>query len=124
MPRLRIAGWATLTQGLAQQRQGGVRRPRARSSRACRTSAPTRTRVRRHLDGVEAGDPVDVDEVRRGGQAHVEERDQALPAGEHLAVVADLGEDGDGLVDGARCVVHEGGGLHRTDPAFLIAGGD
>ena len=76
----------------------------------------------RHLDGVEAGDAVDVDEVRGGGQPHVEDRDEALASGEDLAVMADLAEDGDGLLEGAGCVVHEGGGLHRTDPAVSGVG--
>ena len=69
------------------------------------------------VDGIQPGDAVDVDEVAGVGQAHVEHRDQALPAGEHLAVVADLAEHGDGLVDGAGCVVHERSGLHLVDPA-------
>ena len=102
VPRLRIAGWATLRRAwrssgraayapvvpLEPRRAGPGRRPAPRPASTSTAS--------------EAGDPVDVDEVRRGGQAHVEQRDQALAAGEHLAVVADLGQDGDGLVDGAR----------------------
>ena len=60
------------------------------------------------LDRVQAADPVDVDEVGRRGQAHVEDRDEALSAGEDLAVMADLGEHGDGGVDAARRVVLEG----------------
>ena len=35
---------------------------------------------------------IDVYQDRRTGQAHVEERDEALPAGEHLCVVAVLGQ--------------------------------
>ena len=69
------------------------------------------------VDGIQPGDAVDVDEVAGAGQPHVEHGDQALPAGEHLAVVADLGQHGDGLVDGAGCVVHERCGLHLGDPA-------
>ena len=48
-------------------------------------------------DLVQLGQPVDVDQVGGGGQAHVEQRDQALAAGQDLAVVADLGQLGQGL---------------------------
>jgi hypothetical protein len=37
--------------------------------------------------------------VGGGGQAHVEQRDQALAAGQDLAVVAGLGQRGQGLGD-------------------------
>ena len=53
-------------------------------------------------DLVQLGQPVDVDQVRGGGQAHVEQRDQALAAGQDLAVVADLGQHGQGLGDRRR----------------------
>ena len=80
-----------VAQCLAQQRERGVRRRRRARAPACRTSAPTRTARVGDVDGIQPGDAVDVDEVRRGGEPHVEHRHQALPAGEHLAVVADLG---------------------------------
>ncbi len=67
---------------------------------------------------VEPGHAVDVDEVRGRGQAHVEDRDEALAAREDLAVVADLSEDVDGRLEGFGCVVAERWGLHVFDPAF------
>ena len=74
-------------------------------------------RVVGDVDGIQPGDAVDVDEVAGAGQAHVEHGDQALPAGEHLAVGAGLGQHGHGLVDGLGCVVHERSGFHLFDPA-------
>ena len=47
-------------------------------------------------------------------EAHGEHRHQALTAGQDLRVVAVLGEQIDGLVDGLRTVIDEGGGLHDT----------
>ena len=88
-------------QPLAEQRHGRGR-PASRSTCACRASAPTRTpsadgsTVARHRQ------PVDVDEVRRGGEAHVQQREQALAAGEHLGVAPELGEDVERLVDASR----------------------
>ena len=64
-------------------------------------------------DLVQLGQPVDVDQVAGGGQAHVEQRDQALAAGQDLAVVADLGQHGQGLGHRARPVVLEHRWLHR-----------
>jgi hypothetical protein len=63
-------------------------------------------------DLVQLGQPVDVDQVAGGGQAHVEQRDQALAAGEDLAVVADLGQHGQGLGDRRGPVVLERRWLH------------
>jgi hypothetical protein len=58
------------------------------------------------------GEPVHVHQVRGGGQAHVEQRHQALAAGEHLAVVADLGQHGQRLLDRGGPVVLERRWLH------------
>ena len=66
--------------------------------------------VHGHL--VQLVQPVDVDQVRGGGQAHVEQRDQALLAGQDLAVVAYLGQHGQGLGDRLRPVVGERRWLH------------
>ena len=108
-------------QGLAQQREGGVGALVPLQLGVPDEGADAH-RVLPHLDVAEAGHPVDVDQVGRRGEAHVEDRDEALAAGEDLAVVAHLSEDGDGLIDAARCVVHEGRGLHRADPAFPKGG--
>ncbi len=75
--------------------------------------------VDRH--GVEAVDEVDVDEVGWRGQAHVEHGDEALPAREDLAVVADLTEHRDRLVDGAGSVVHERSGLHASIMSTVVS---
>src|SRR5262249_29144113 len=63
-------------------------------------------------DVAQRGEPVDVDQVLRRGQPHVQQRDQALPAGQHLAVGAALGGYGGRLVEVGRPVVRERGGLH------------
>ena len=55
---------------------------------------------------------VDVDQVRRGGQAHVEDRDQALAAGQQLRLRAELREQAVDLLAGARAVIGERSGLH------------
>ena len=49
-----------------------------------------RARRRRRPGRVELGEPVDVDEVRRARPAAWTARHQALPAGQHLGVAADL----------------------------------
>jgi hypothetical protein len=70
-------------------------------------------RVRLPGDLVQGGQPVDVDQVGGGGQPHVEQRDQALAAGQDLAVVAHLGQHGQRLGDRLRPVVGEHRWLHR-----------
>ena len=61
----------------------------------------------------EAGQVVDVDEQRGGGEAQLEQRHEALAAREHLGVVAVLGQERDRLVEGARRRVAEAGGVHQ-----------
>ena len=61
-------------------------------------------------------DPVDVDEIRRPGQPHVHQGDEALPARQHLGVVAVLGEESRPLIDGPGTVVLERRGLHALPP--------
>src|SRR6185437_9245055 len=61
----------------------------------------------------EAGQVVDVDEQRGGGETQLEQRHEALPAREHLGVVAVLGQERDRLVEGARRRVAEAGGVHQ-----------
>ena len=57
-------------------------------------------------------DAVEVDQPLGRGEAHVQERDEALPPGEKLRLVAMLRELGDGLVDRPDGRVLEDGGLH------------
>ena len=76
-------------QRLPEQRLHGVRRLVALDLGVPRQRAdPDRAVL--DPDVRQLGEPVDVDQVRRGGQPHVEHRQQALAAGEHLAVVTDL----------------------------------
>ena len=104
-------GVGDVDQRLAQQRQRGIRLVVVLELRVPHQRADPHLGVG-DVDVGEAGDLVDVDQVGRRGEPHVEDRDQALPARQHLAVVAHLGQHRDRLVDGARCVVHEGGWLH------------
>ena len=68
------------------------------------------------VDRPQGGDPADVDEARRAGEAERHQRDEALATGENLGVVTVLGEEVEGLVDGvgrrrsrrvqaSRCVI-------------------
>src|SRR5690606_1988747 len=67
-------------------------------------------------DRAEAGQAVDVDDVVRRGGRQVEHRDEALPAGEHLAALPRLGQDLQRLAEVAGGVVLERRRLH---PASL-----
>src|SRR5216683_4456607 len=66
---------------------------------------------------VEAGHGVDVDEDGGAAEAHGEDRDQRLAAGQDLALVTGLGQGGNGLVDRGRPHIVERGGLHRLPAA-------
>ena len=66
------------------------------------------------LDALELVDPPDVDQVVEDGEAQGQHRDEALAAGQHLGLVAELGEQRGGL-----------GGRRRTwysNAAGFIAG--
>src|SRR4051812_30457952 len=78
----------------------------------CRGSYPNL--VVAQFDTDQLVDPRDVDEVVEMRQAHRQHRDQALPAREDLRVVAVLGKQRDGLVDGVGPVIRERGSLHDT----------
>ena len=105
-----------VAQGLAEERERGAR-PAVPLERSVPDQGSHADVGVGDVHGIQPGHAVDVDEVPGAGEAHVEHRDEALPTGEHLAVVADLGEDAHGLVDGARRVVHERSGFHLVDPA-------
>ena len=66
-----------------------------------------------HADVPQLGKPTDVHERRRAGETEVHHRDQALPAGEELGVVAELGQQRHGLLGGSRTVIGERRGLHH-----------
>ncbi len=69
----------------------------------------------RHRDAVERRDAVDVDEMRRLGEAKRHGRHQALTAGQHASVLAgDFGEESDRLIDGFRRMIAECRRLHRA----------
>ena len=65
------------------------------------------------LDGVEAGHPVDVHQRGRRREPHGEQREQRLATGEHLGALTLVGEDREGLVEGAGVGVTEGSRFHR-----------
>ena len=68
------------------------------------------------LDAGELGDPVEVDEVLEPGQPQREHRHEALAAGQHLGLVAVLGEQRDGVGDRLGRVVLERRRLHVVVP--------
>ncbi len=59
-------------------------------------------------------EPVDVDEVRWRRQAHVQDRNQALPTGQDLGVLPELGQEGVHLPARRRTVIRERRRLHRA----------
>ena len=67
-----------------------------------------------HADVGQLGHAVDVDELPRSGQPHRQQRDQALPAGEHLGIAAGLGEQPDRVVERFRSRVAERWWLHGS----------
>jgi hypothetical protein len=62
-------------------------------------------------------DAPDVDDDLGIGQPQPQQRDQRLPAGQHLGFVAVLGERGDGLVDRAGPHIVELRRDHDSPPA-------
>jgi hypothetical protein len=63
-------------------------------------------------DALQPGDAVDIDDVLRPAQPHGHHRHQALPAREHLCLVAQLGQHPHRLVNRRRPVVIERRSLH------------
>src|SRR5262249_4861335 len=68
------------------------------------------------LDPLELGDAVQVDDVGKPRQTHREQWHQALPAREHLRVVAVLSKQRGDISDALGCVVLERGWFHRRLP--------
>ncbi len=110
-------GMGDVDHRLAQQRQRGIRLVVVLELGVAHERAHPHLGVGHgHLG--EAGDLVDVDEVGRRGESHVEDRDEALPTREDLAVVPHLAPAP--RPPPRRC---EGRGARRgrasrTDPAF------
>ena len=65
----------------------------------------------------QVGDPADVDQDRGLGQPQLHQRQEAVPTGEELGVLAVLRDEGDGLVGGAGPDVVELGGDHVRAPS-------
>ena len=85
--RAAVPGHEVPDSGSALREQSGRGRARAcESSAACRASAPIRTLPFSGSSRVEARDAVQVDEHRRSREPHVQQRDEALAAGEQLRV--------------------------------------
>ena len=122
VPRERIAGCATWPSTSAQQRQPLGHQRRALGGRLAHQRAEDERAVVEHRLGRLVAQEVEVDQVRRRGQAHVEDRDQALAAGQQLRPRAELGEQAVDLLAGARPVVGERSGLHGVVLGLLGSG--
>ena len=71
------------------------------------------------LDPVQAGDLAQVDEQRRRRQPQLHQRDQRVPAGQRLGVLAAVGERPDRLVERVRGGVVELCRDHAAPPSGL-----
>ena len=110
VPRLRIAPWpmkrtASASNGLA------VRTTSLRSTVRWRTIAPT-VRPLPFSIVARSATTVDVDEVRRPGEAQAQQRNQALPTGQHLGLVGVFREQRNHLIDRSGPVILEPRWLH------------
>ena len=106
---------------------GGVRKhghrrgqPRVGGDRRVRGERAEREAVTGDLDPGQLGDPADVDELRRGREAQLHHRDQAVAAGKQLHVLAAVAQQRDRFVEASRTDVIERGRDHRAPP-FCIA---
>jgi hypothetical protein len=99
--------------GARKQRQslGHHARPFERGIARERTDADA---FGHELDAIEAGHPVEVDDGGWPQQAHVQQRDEALAAGEAARVAVVPAECGDRGVNGVDSHVLEGRRLHRA----------
>ena len=73
------------------------------------------------VDVGEVAQVADVDEDRGRGEAQLHERQERVPTGEDLGVVAVLGKQRDRLVDGVGACVGELGGDHERAPALIAS---
>jgi hypothetical protein len=82
---------------------------RATLGRALARSGADRQRaIRLDPNVLQRGDPVDIDQNRWPGQAHVHQRHQALASSQHLRIFPVLGQESDCCVDRLGGVVGEG----------------
>ena len=72
-------------------------------------------------DRVERADPVDVDDHGGRGEPHVEQRDEALPARQHLPIGPGRGQRIERRRDGLRSLVRERSRFHCVPRAALGA---
>ena len=121
VPRLRIWKWPI--SGVARASSGTAAATSAlASTTASVVPGADPQRAVATLDALELGDAPDVDEVLEDREAQRQHRDEALTAGEHLRVVAELGEEVHGVGGRVRGVVLERRGLHRCSPLFRSSG--
>ena len=90
----------------AQQRLHGVRRVVALDVGVTCHGADANPALRRPHVG-QLMHPVDIHEMPRRSEPHVEHRDEALSSGEDLAVGSDVGEPLQGLVERRRGGIDE-----------------
>ena len=122
VPRCRTAGSATVLVAWASSGQCSA------TSGSCITSWWVVIDADHQLvavppDAAQLADPADVDEHGRVRQPQPQQRQQALPAGEHLGVLAGPAELGDRLVDRVRPQVVELRGDHSAPPAVVAVCG-
>ena len=112
-----------MLQHLAQQREVLGHQRRALHGALAHERAEAERPVVEHRLGRLVAQEVEVDHVRGGGEPHVEDRDQALTAGQQLRVRAELREERVDLLAGARPVIGERGGLHGLRGSRVAASG-
>ena len=113
VPRWRTCG--SPTSPAAALRIGTCCRTSASCSTSwCRVSPPMASSSPRVAHVGEVVEATDVDEHRRRRQPQLHQRQQRVPAGEQLGVVAVLGQHRDRLVDRVGPGVGEGGGDHAA----------
>ena len=64
----------------------------------------------------ELGNAGEIDQIRRRGEPQLHHRDEAVPAGERAAIVAELGEQADRFLDGFRAMVVKRSRNHGHPP--------
>ena len=118
-PSCRGCGWPGARRCAGPGRSSGRAAYAAacRSRPACRTSAPTRTQPSLDVDAGQPRDAVDVDEVAGAARRMLSIGIRLCPPARTLPSWPTCAEHRDGLLDGARRVVHERGRLHLLDPA-------
>ncbi len=73
-------------------------------------------RIAVFADAAQTVDAVDIDEMRRLGQAQFHHRYQTVAAGQHLAVVAELDKQRQNFIDRVRAMILERSRRHDFPP--------